>query len=120
MTMQQTAVSMDALRRAIEGADAAAMASFYAPDAVLRVVDKLNPPSRPREFRGRKAISDYYADICGRAMSHRIESQVGEGDRLAFTEACEYPDGMKVFCSAMIELDQGRIARQVNVQAWDE
>jgi hypothetical protein len=42
-----------------------------------------------------------------------------DGDRLAFTQACAYPDGTRVFCSAMIELEQGKIARQTNVQAWD-
>jgi hypothetical protein len=44
---------------------------------------------------------------------------VADGDRLAFTQACAYPDGTRVFCSAMIELEAGKIARQTNVQAWD-
>ncbi len=113
-------VSVETLRRAIEGSDAAELSSLYAPDAVLKVVDRLHPPSRPQEFRGREAIADYYEDVCGRAMTHRVELGIGQGDRLAFTEACEYPDGVKVYCAAMIELDGGRISRQVNVQAWDE
>ncbi|MGO9684493.1 MAG: hypothetical protein ACLP0B_04380 [Steroidobacteraceae bacterium] len=36
-----------------------------------------------------------------------------------FTQSCAYPDGTKVFCSAMIELKGGKIARQTVVQAWD-
>ncbi len=36
------------------------------------------------------------------------------------TEACEYPDGTRVFCVATAELLNGKIIRQVNVQAWDE
>jgi len=43
-----------------------------------------------------------------------------DGDRLAFTQSCAYPDGLKVYCSAMIELKDGKIARQTMVQAWDE
>jgi hypothetical protein len=53
-------------------------------------------------------------------MTHRVETGVSDGDRLALTQSCAYPDGMKVYCSAMIELKGGKIARQTVVQAWDE
>ena len=52
-------------------------------------------------------------------MTHEVEAGVGDADRLAFTQACAYPDGTRVLCSAMLELAQGKIARQVTVQAWD-
>jgi len=52
-------------------------------------------------------------------MTHKIESGVAVGKRLAFTQSCAYPDGTRVFCSAMIELKGGKIARQIVVQAWD-
>ena len=38
---------------------------------------------------------------------------------LAFAQACAYPDGTKVFCVAMLELQGGKIVRQTAVQAWD-
>jgi hypothetical protein len=53
-------------------------------------------------------------------MTHLVETTVAEGNRLAFTQACAYPDGTKVFCLAVIEQEDGRIARQTIVQAWDE
>lgn len=53
-------------------------------------------------------------------MTHTVETSVAEGNRLAFTETCVYPDGAKVFCQAMLELKDGKIARQAVVQAWDE
>jgi hypothetical protein len=40
--------------------------------------------------------------------------------KLAFSQACAYPDGMKVLCLALCELKAGKIARQTVVQAWDE
>jgi hypothetical protein len=52
-------------------------------------------------------------------MTHKVESGVSDGRHLAFTQACAYPDGTRVFCSAMIEMAGGKIARQTNVQAWD-
>jgi len=45
---------------------------------------------------------------------------VGERN-VSFTEACRYPDGTAVLCTAMLDLDaEGRITRQIGVTAWDE
>lgn len=115
-----TQVSGEAIRQAIEGRDAKVLASFYADDALLRIIDRNNPPSRPREIRGRAAISTFWDDICGRAMTHKVDTAIAEGDQLAFTQACSYPDGARVFCTAILDLREGRIVRQTVVQAWDE
>jgi ketosteroid isomerase-like protein len=120
MTGKPQAVTGAAIKRAIEGRDGALLASFYADDATLSIVDRNNPPSRPREVRGKPAIAGFWDDICSRAMTHEVAFSVAEGDRLAFSQACAYPDGAKVFCLAMIELKEGLIARQTMVQAWDE
>jgi ketosteroid isomerase-like protein len=108
------------IKRAIEARDGHTLASFYADDAVLRIVDRNNPPSRPREVKGRAAIRTFWDDVCSRAMTHKVETSIAEGNRLAFTQACAYPDGAKVFCVAMLELKAGKIAKQTVVQAWDE
>lgn len=113
-------VSVDGLKRAIEGRDAKALAGYYDDNALLRIIDRDNPPSKPRELKGRAAIAAYYDEVCGRAMSHHLESGVSNGKELAFTQACAYPDGAKVFCAAMLELKDGRIIRQTAVQVWDE
>lgn len=118
-TTTQTVTVAD-LKRAIEARDAGALSGFYADDAVLRIIDRANPPSKPRELNGKAAIAAFHDDVCGRAMTHTVETGVSDGDRLAFTQSCAYPDGVRVYCSAMIELRGGRIARQTVVQAWDE
>jgi ketosteroid isomerase-like protein len=120
MPTQTNAVTGAAIKRAVEGRDGHMLAEFYADDAVLRIVDRSNPPSRPREVKGKSAISIFWDDICSRAMTHIVETSITEGNRLAFTQACSYPDGAKVFCVAMIELRGGKIAHQTVVQAWDE
>lgn len=109
-----------AIKQAIENRNARMLASFYADTATLRIVDRNNPPSKPREVNGKEAISAYWEDICSRAITHKVETSVAEGNRLAFAETCVYPDGAKVFCQAMLELEDGKIASQVVVQAWDE
>ena len=112
-------LTVSALKRAIEGRNSKALAGFYANDAVLRVIDSNNPPSKPNSIKGKKAISAYFSDVCGRDMTHKVEVGVSDGKRLAFTQRCAYPDGTKVFCSAMIALKGGKIAKQTVVQAWD-
>jgi hypothetical protein len=119
-TMTANAVTGATLKRAIETRDAAALSSFYADDASLQVIDRNNPPSKPRIVRGRPAIAAFFDDICSRAITHDVKSSVTDGNRLAFTQACAYPDGTKVLCLAMVELKAGKITEQTMVQAWDE
>ena len=119
MTANTHAISLAELKRAIEGRDAKALTAFYADDALLRIIDRDNPPSNPRELRGKRAIASYYDDVCGRAMTHRIEAGVANAQALAFTQACTYSNGTKVFCAAMLDIEGGKIVRQTAVQAWD-
>ena len=122
MTDQMTAGGLDfgALRRAIEGRDAEALVGFYADDAQMVTVNKNATPSSPEVLRGKEQIARYLRDVCGREMTHRVHDEVvGEG-RVAFVEACEYPDGVKVLGAATLEVRDGKIVRQVNVEAWDE
>lgn len=110
----------DTLRLASEQRNAELLASLYADDAEVRVVDRNRTPSSPLVLRGKAAIAEFFKDICERDMTHRIEQQVVGENRLAFLEACKYPDGCHVLCAAVAELHQGKIVRQVCVQAWDE
>jgi hypothetical protein len=120
MTVKTQPLTGAAIKQAIEGRDGRMLASFYADDAVVRIIDRNNPPSKPCEIKGRMAIDKYWDDICGRAMTHKVENTVAEGNRLSFTQSCSYPDGAKVFCLSMLELRDGMITRQTAVQAWDE
>jgi len=119
MTTSTSKLSIADLKRAIEGRDARALAAFYAENAVMRIIDRDNPPSSPRELNGKTAIAAYFDDVCGRAMTHQVENGIADGNRLAFTQACSYPDGARVFCAAVVELADGKISRQTAVQAWD-
>jgi SnoaL-like domain len=111
--------SLPALSRAIETRDAKAMQRFYGENAHLRVIDRDHPPSRPLEVVGHGAIRAYFDDVCGHTMIHKVENGCVNSDRLAFTQACAYPDGTRVFCATVAELKDGKIASQTIVQAWD-
>ena len=122
MTEQQTAGGLDfeALRHAIEQSDADSLASFYAEDAELLTVNRNATPSSPDVLHGKEAIAEALRDVCGRDISHRVENEVVGQDRIAFNEACEYPDGLRVLAAATLDVRDGHIVRQVNVEAWDE
>lgn len=108
------------LHRAIESRDVDKLLSLYADDAELRVVDRNHPPSHPLELRGKAAIAEHLRDVFGRDMTHEIVNEISGEGGIAYSEECRYPDGTRVFTNASLELEGGRIIREVEVQAWDE
>lgn len=110
---------INGLRKAVEGRDSASLKSLYADDAVLTIIDTNNPPSRPRTIAGARDIAAYFDDVCGRDMTHSVESGIVDGDKLAFVERCTYSDGTRVVASCMADLGPKGIVRQTIVQAWD-
>ena len=113
-------MDLDAFSRAVENRDTDAMLALYADDAVMEVIDKNNPPSRPLTLQGKSAIEGLLRDVNGREMTHRVEQPVvGEG-RVAYNEACQYPDGVRVLTANTLVLHDGKIAAHTMVQAWDE
>jgi ketosteroid isomerase-like protein len=119
---EQMAPSLDfeAMRRAIEGSDYEALVSFYADDAELRLVNKNSMPSSPMVLRGKEEISEMLRDVCGRAMTHHVEDEIIGETRISYNEACEYPDGVRVLGATTMDLRDGMIVRQTNIEAWDE
>ena len=120
ITRTSQSFDAEALRRGIEERDTATLLGLYAQDAELRVVDRNDPPSNPKIIRGREAIGAYFADVCGRDMTHKIERLVVGENNAAFVQDCRYPGGARVRCIAVLDLKDGLITRQSGVQAWDE
>ncbi|GAQ60252.1 nuclear transport factor 2 family protein [Streptomyces scabiei] len=119
-TSTSPAFDVEALRRGTEEANAATLTSLYADDAEIRVVDRNTQPSHPKVLHGRDAIAAMYDDVCSREMTHKVEQCLVQGDQVALTESCEYPDGVRVWASSMISLRDGKIIDHTLVQAWDD
>ncbi|TCZ52961.1 nuclear transport factor 2 family protein [Roseicella aquatilis] len=109
-----------ALRQALLRGDAAAIAALYAEDAVMTIVDRNRPPSAPMRLLGRPAIAGFWREVCGCATRHAVAEEVIGPDRIAFVEHCAYPDGCTLVAAMTLDLHEGRIARHLTVQAWDE
>lgn len=122
ITEQKTASGLDfeALRRAAEHNDAGLLASLYAEDAEVLIVNRETPPSSPHVPHGNEQIAEYLKDACSRDVESRIEDEVIGEERTAFNEVCKYPDGTRVLGATTLEMRGGKIARQVSVEAWDE
>jgi hypothetical protein len=120
LTEHKTGFDFEVLRRALEQSDAETLSSLYADDAEIKTVNRNTTPSSPQVLSGKEEIEEVLRDVCSRDMTHRIENEVIGEDRIAFNEACEYSDGTKVLTSAMLEVKDGKIFRQVNIEAWDE
>jgi ketosteroid isomerase-like protein len=118
-TIPTTTFDAAALRRAFQDRDAAALLALYADDATIELVDAQNAPSTPRRLTGRAEIGAHLEDVFSRDMTHAIDIVAASPDALGYSLRCEYADGMKVVCVANAELRDGRIVREVGVQAWD-
>jgi nuclear transport factor 2 (NTF2) superfamily protein len=120
VTQASGGLDFETLRQAIEERDAETLVGFYAEDAEVRTINRNSTPSSPQVLRGKEQIAEYLRDVCGREMTHRVESEVVGEDRIAFNEACEYPDGTRVLGAETLDLRDGKIVWQMNVEAWDE
>lgn len=118
-TLDTTSPDIATLSSAIESRDAEGIIAWYAPGAVLTVLDRDHPPASPAVYPGLDAISAYYRDICGRNLAHHVADAVATADGLAYTQHCQYPDGTQVICSTVATLAGGKIQNQTAVQAWD-
>lgn len=115
-----SAFDTDTLRQGIEGTTPATLLSLYADDAEIRVIDRNSQPSHPKVLHGRDEIGAMLNDVYSRDMTHKLENCVVQGDRAAYSESCQYADGVRVLAESMITLRDGKISEQIMIQAWDE
>lgn len=113
------AFDADALRRAFKDRDSRILSSLYSDDATLELVDAEHTPSRPQRIHGREAVDAHIAELFAREMTHSVEDVAIGDDALGYSIRCAYPDGTRVLCVATARVRDGRITRQVAVQAWD-
>jgi nuclear transport factor 2 (NTF2) superfamily protein len=115
-----SAFDFEVLRQAIENLDANRLVSLYADDAEMLTVSRYTTPSSPKVLKGKEEIAEHLRDVCGRAMTHRVENEVIGENRVAFNEAYEYPDGTRVLAAMTLDVRNGKVVHQVNVEAWAE
>jgi hypothetical protein len=110
-------LDFETLRRAIEQCDLHLLLGFYAEDAQLSIVNADAQQSIPFALCGKGEITKHLRAVYGQGASHRVEGEVvGEG-LVTFREACEYPDGIRVWVETTLEVHDSKIVRQADVVA---
>jgi hypothetical protein len=113
-------LDLETLYLGIESRDPDLLLGFYADDARLSIVNTDTPHAPPLELYGKGEIAKHLRATFGQEASHRVERDAAVGeDRVAFREACEYPDGGRVWVETTLELRNGKIVRQVDVVESD-
>jgi ketosteroid isomerase-like protein len=115
-----TTFDLDSFTRAAEARDASTQLSMYGQDAVVTIVNKVSQPGSPRVLRGREEIGAWLEDTYARDMTHKVQHTISDEAGAAYTQACRYPDGTKVLCGTVIQLDGGVISGQTVLEVWDE
>ena len=114
-----TAFDFPAFKRAFEAQDVEAWLDFFAPDAEWREYQPDAPPQSPKISVGREAIRARLTYIAGLGIKQAISDEVIGGERIAFAFWVTMPDGRHLIEHVILHLADGKIARQVDVEAWD-
>jgi hypothetical protein len=120
MTVQITAgFDVATFKRTYEEWDIDALLTLYADDVELIQIDRDNPPSSPRKRQGRDVLRGMLEHCAGAGVVATVDNAVADGQRAAATITCAFPGGRRVLANAMLELEDGRIVRELDVLSGD-
>jgi ketosteroid isomerase-like protein len=106
-------------KRAYEEWDIEALVALYADELELVQIDRDNPPSAPRTRQGREVLRGMLEHCAGAGVVATVENTVAGEQRAAATITCEFPGGRRVLANAILELEDGRIVRELDVLSGD-
>jgi ketosteroid isomerase-like protein len=115
-----TSFDLEALRRGYEEWDIEALLSLYSDQVEQVQIDRDNPPSAPRVRRGKDVYRGMFEHCAAAGVKATVENAVAGDDRAAATVTCEFPGGRKMVANAILELRDGRIVRELDIQAGDQ
>jgi hypothetical protein len=106
-------------KRAYEEWDIEALVALYAEELELVQIDRDNPPSAPRTRHGREPLRGMLEHCAGAGVAATVENTVAGEQRAAATIRCVFPGGRTVLANAILELENGRIVRELDVVSGD-
>jgi SnoaL-like domain len=117
----ETTTSFDAatFKRAYESWDIEALLALYSDELELIQIDRDNPPSAPRTRQGRDVLRGMLEHCAAAGVVVTVENAVADAQRAAATITCEFPGGRRVLANAILELEDGRIVRELDVLSGD-
>ena len=106
-------------KRAYEEWDIEALLALYADELELVQIDRDNPPSAPRVRHGREVLGGMLEHCMNAGVVATVENTVASEHRAAATITCEFPGGRRVLANAILEIEDGRIVRELDVLSGD-
>ena len=120
MTVQTTAsFDVETLKRGYEEWDIEAILGLYAADFELVQIDRDPPPSAPRALRGTDVLRGMLEHCAAAGVKATVANPVAGEHRAAATITCEFPGGRKVLANAILEVENGRVVRELDVLSGD-
>jgi ketosteroid isomerase-like protein len=113
------AFAFPAFTGAFEAQDGEAWLAFFAPEAEWWEYRPDAPPRSPNRMVGREAIRAKLTYGAGLGREQAIADEVLGEERIASAFLVTMPDGRHLIEHVLLHLPDGRIARQVDVEAWD-
>jgi hypothetical protein len=120
MTVEtSTTLDLETLKRGYEEWDIEALLALYADHVELIQIDRDNPPTSPRVRHGKDVVKGMFEHCAAAGVKATVENVVAGPERAAATITCEFPGGRKVIANSILEIDNGRIVVERDVQAGD-
>jgi hypothetical protein len=114
----QTRFDLGLLKRSFESWDLETLLGLYDDEVEQIEMDEVTPPASPR-VRTKDELRQIFQNGCNAGVRIRVDNPVLGDDRVACTFTCAFDDGRKVVANSIIDVRDGRIVRQFDVQARD-
>lgn len=108
-----------AFKKALESLDLESWVEFYADTAEWIEYKHNFPPRSPRLMSGKKEIVNFLAGVKSSNVILKIEDEVIGQTRAACCLWVTLPDGKRIVENIIIHYSDGKITKQVDVEAWD-
>jgi ketosteroid isomerase-like protein len=114
----QTQFDLDLLKRSFEGWDLETLRELYHDDLEQIEMDEVTPPAAPR-VRNKDDLMAIFERASKGTVRILVDNPVPGEDRCAVTFTCAFDDGRRVVANSILDIRDGRIVRQFDVQARD-
>jgi hypothetical protein len=114
-----TGWDIEGFRAAVEARDVAGWLAYYAPDAEWVEYRHADPPRAPHVMTGHAVIVRFLHGVAAAPLRLVVDHDVVGEARAAFRITVHLPGDRRIIEQVIVELADGLITRQVDVEAWD-
>ena len=114
----QTRFDLGLLKRSFESWDLETLLDLYDEDVEQIEMDEVTPPAAPRK-RNKAELRQIFENGCKAGVKISLDNPVPGDERAACTFTCAFDDGRRVVANSILDIRDGRIVRQLDVQARD-